>query len=490
MLNRPICLFGAGDYGLQALKHYGSERVAYFVDNDPDKAGSEYGGKKVISFGEFQDISEGYSLIVASSYYRQISEQLIKKGITEYWYYSPAYSCAIQYVVSEINKRQLREIALYGVDSDTEKFLDYLFRNYEADVKCSISAVIDNADSPYLGTVCAGHEVSELDIAVCRDSLFVIGSWKYHAAYYLELVQLLGKKDKTINPFAMRAICDTDEIVVNPYIRGLAHTVNDNIVKGVSAYVEIAMKGVPLFKYVEIETINRCNGVCDFCPVSKKVDPREKKVMTLELFQSIISQLCDMDYDGGLSLFSNNEPLLDERIAWLSEYARNALPKARIHMYSNGTLFTIEKFKELIPHLDELIIDNYTNNLELIKPCREIRDYIEQHDELRRKVTIVLRKPSDVLASRGGDAPNRQASLISYGDEKCALPFQQLVIRPDGKVSLCCSDALGRDTMGDLSKETIMDVWYSAKYEALRKAVSQGRKHWEHCKFCDTFNLY
>jgi MoaA/NifB/PqqE/SkfB family radical SAM enzyme len=141
----------------------------------------------------------------------------------------------------------------------------------------------------------------------------------------------------------MRAFFDTDEIVFNPYIRGLPYTVDENTVKGVSAYVEIAMKGVPLFKLVEIETINRCNGVCEFCPVNKKVDPREKKVMTLDLFRSIISQLRDMDYDGGLSLFSNNEPLLDERIVELSEYARNALPKARIHMYSNGTLFTIEK---------------------------------------------------------------------------------------------------------------------------------------------------
>lgn len=30
----------------------------------------------------------------------------------------------------------------------------------------------------------------------------------------------------------------------------------------------------PLFKNIEIETINRCNGSCSFCPVNKKENQR------------------------------------------------------------------------------------------------------------------------------------------------------------------------------------------------------------------------
>jgi FlaA1/EpsC-like NDP-sugar epimerase len=77
MLNKEICLFGAGDYGQSALKHYGSERVAFFVDNDPDKAGTECCGKKVLGFGEFQSLSDGYSLIVSNKYYPQIKTSTI-----------------------------------------------------------------------------------------------------------------------------------------------------------------------------------------------------------------------------------------------------------------------------------------------------------------------------------------------------------------------------------------------------------------------------
>lgn len=32
----------------------------------------------------------------------------------------------------------------------------------------------------------------------------------------------------------------------------------------------------------------------------------------------------------------------------------------------------------------------------------------------------------------------------------CMLPFMQLIVRPDGKVSRCCQDALGRLPWGIL----------------------------------------
>jgi radical SAM protein with 4Fe4S-binding SPASM domain len=181
--------------------------------------------------------------------------------------------------------------------------------------------------------------------------------------------------------------------------------------------------------------------------------------------------------------------LLDERIVELNKYAREHLPNARIHMFTNGTLFTLQKFKDLIPYLDELIIDNYMQDLKLIKPCREIKEYIEEHPELRRKVTIVLRKPQEILTSRGGDAPNRK-ELVSYGDAKCALPFEQMIVRPDGKVSLCCNDPIGKNTLGDLTKQSILDVWYGKQYQMIRKCISEGRRNWKHCEYCDSFYLY
>lgn len=207
---------------------------------------------------------------------------------------------------------------------------------------------------------------------------------------------------------------------------------------------------VPLFEHLEIETYNRCNGVCDFCPVSVKAESRPEKYMDEKLFKKLIDELAEMDYHGRLALFSNNEPFLDDRILAFHKYAREKLPHARMHLFTNGTLLTLDKFIELMNYLDELIIDNYNQELKLIPNCQKIKAYCEEHPELIKRVTISLRKPKEILATRGGDAPNRHEQ-VSYKDTKCVNPFVEMIVRPDGKVSLCCNDPLGKNTMGDLT---------------------------------------
>ncbi len=297
--------------------------------------------------------------------------------------------------------------------------------------------------------------------------------------------------------FCWFPFCDHEELVENAYAGRADKTEdewnnavkNSDVQKSIDEYVNIIKKDVPLFTSIEIETINRCNGICSFCPVNKLNDKREKKIMEIGLFKNIIAQLEELNFSGRVALFSNNEPLLDERIVELNQYAREHLPNARIHMFSNGTLFTIQKFIDLIPSLDELILDNYSEELQLIRPCKEIKEYVEAHPELKKKVVIIMRKPNEILTSRGGDAPNRK-KMISYENATCALPFQQFVVRPDGKVSLCCNDPSGKCTMGDLTHETILDVWYGSQYNHVRECIAQGRARWEHCRFCDTFMAF
>ena len=64
-----------------------------------------------------------------------------------------------------------------------------------------------------------------------------------------------------------------------------------------------------LFNSIEIETINRCNNDCSFCPVNREKDIRSFAKMSDEIFYKIIDELHDMDYAKGINLFSNNEPL-------------------------------------------------------------------------------------------------------------------------------------------------------------------------------------
>lgn len=277
-----------------------------------------------------------------------------------------------------------------------------------------------------------------------------------------------------------------DILVFNPYEKGNAFWTEPDIVtrEYYDLYVEDLYKKNEIFESVEIETYNRCNGGCSFCPVSVKNDIRVEMKMKESVFYKIIDELSEMDYRGRVALFSNNEPFLDDRIIDFHRYARKKLKYARMHLYTNGTKLSLEMYKEIIELLDELVIDNYNQNLELIKNNKIIKEYCEENPELIKKTTIVLRKIDEVLSSRGGTAPNKEKNE-EYMSHRCSLPFVQLIIRPDGKVSLCCNDPLGLVTMGDVSKNSLRDVWYNEKYQELRKKIMSGRGNITRCRYCD-----
>lgn len=359
-----------------------------------------------------------------------------------------------------------------------------------------VAGFIDNSPQKQ-GTLFLGKPVWRVeDIVEEKDQYHVVIASVYTASMSKQLEEL-GINDYSVYAGYLHRFIDTDELIFNQYeIADEAHTEHDwnnseriqYMRQAVYDEAEALHREQPLFDNIEVETINRCNGNCSFCPVNRNADPREKKVMAWELFQNIVCQLEEIHYSGRFTTYSNNEPLLDERIVAFNQYAREHLPDAKMHMFTNGTLMTMDKFIALTEVLDELIIDNYHQELKLIKPCEQILEYCGMHPELKKKVTISLRKPQEILTSRGGTAPNRK-ELVEYGQDRCVLPFKQMIIRPDGKISLCCNDALGRFTLGDANKERLLDIWYGARFRMVRECLYKGRQNWGNCKNCDTFMI-
>lgn len=492
---KRLILFGAGENGRRALEFWGADRVECFADNNPEKTGEIYCGKKIISFHELCEIWHDYEIMITANRYGEIAEQLKRKGILVYTKFMIPNTSRILAYLKKINQDAYPRIALYGSD----EYATALLKAIPDEIKQKVKYVLDDRNLDR-GRICRGYEVKRTDQTECDFDAVLITSPRYHIADENHLLRVAGQRVAVLNPFKMQTYYPPDQLIINKYLNEGNEVKNEEQLNkknqnridyfdAVRAFVDEVKEETPLFKLVEIETINRCNGSCEFCPVNHRDDPREKHVMSEELFHSIIDQLEKLDYQGRISLFSNNEPFLDDRILQFSRYMREHLPGAKIHMFTNGTLLNLEMFERLIPYLDELIFDNYTQDLHLIRPAQEIKEYCENRPELIEKVSIVLRKPNELLTSRGGNAPNRKEQK-GYPDIPCAFPFQQLIIRPTGQVSLCCNDALGQYTMGDLSKESILDVWYGDKYRQIRKAISEGRKNIEICNTCDTFSLY
>ena len=248
-------------------------------------------------------------------------------------------------------------------------------------------------------------------------------------------------------------------------------------------------KTPPPFAQVEVETQNRCNASCAFCPVNRNEPQRPYARMSDGLFTGIIEQLAALQYTKALSLHSNNEPLLDKRLPDFAAFARQRLPSARIKLFTNGMLLSLDLFRTLLPSFDRIFINNYADKPEMLPNIREIHDYCLTPEGKKfiegKSVVIQLRNPDVVLSSRGGNAPNRKppARALPF---KCLYPFTQFIIRPDGKISLCCNDALGQMTLGDLNEEKMINIWRGPAFADVRKKmIEQGRAGIPLCAACD-----
>lgn len=242
----------------------------------------------------------------------------------------------------------------------------------------------------------------------------------------------------------------------------------------------------PLFYTIEIETINKCNGECQFCPVNKFDDPRQLAIMDTELFYTIIAQLKELNFKGRVQLFSNNEPLLDKRIFDFAKHTKEELNKCHLVFYTNGTLLDIDKFKKLILYCDTFCIDIYYDKEEK-KPnnIKPVIKYCLQTPDLQHKVKIQLINKAAIRNSRGGKSKNRKN--IYTVQTPCLLPFVQVVVRPTGEISLCCNDATGVFTLGDLKQEKLIDIWNGHYFNEIRKKLRFNREQIPMCHQCDGF---
>lgn len=231
------------------------------------------------------------------------------------------------------------------------------------------------------------------------------------------------------------------------------------------------------FSRIEIETINECNGLCQFCPVNALVDPRIHITMSDTMFSKIIMDLVRMNYRGRIALFSNNEPLKDPNIVARIMYAKKMLPLAHHHLCTNGTLLNEATYLVLVDTLDELIINNYTPRIP-----RDLSRLVGKYNH--NNVVIKMRARDELLSTRGGQAKNRLP--IQPLASPCIHPFSQMVVRPNGRLSLCCNDALGVYTLGSLDIQTPLEAWNSIPYRNIRERLKRGRAGIVLCEGCDT----
>lgn len=253
---------------------------------------------------------------------------------------------------------------------------------------------------------------------------------------------------------------------------------------------------MPNPRIVHIETRSQCNSKCAFCAAAVQFKSRPDIHMSYELFEKILDDLKEIEFCGRLSLYSNNEPLLDPRLSDFIKLARKKLPKAFIEIKTNGIKLNFEKCNELFDcGLDFLYVNDYVferplahrkNILQLIGQLESIRLKKEGSDlDWVNKINIDLRDGNAVLDSRAGTAPNRKDTEIKSG-WICLRPFEMLVVDPRGTVGLCSEDVLFKEPMGNLRDFSIKEIWGGEEYFLVRQKLLNGDRACKTtCAQCD-----
>lgn len=252
----------------------------------------------------------------------------------------------------------------------------------------------------------------------------------------------------------------------------------------------VKQKEAPLFQMVEIETINRCNGKCGFCPASVGNEVRPFMKMSEDTFGNIIKELSGICYAGEVLLEVNNEPLIDKRLSAFAKMLKDDVPNCKLTIITNGMLLTVEKMSELYENIDRIIVNNYNKNYWLNENIKKIYEYAMDHSNeyVGKELEIRRRYVDEVLANRAGNAPNHKKAAYNV-TMPCLYPFVGITIFPDGRVGLCSNDCLEITDFGNVNEMSLLEIWNGKKIRDARAKISKGRKEYYFCNECDVIGL-
>lgn len=237
------------------------------------------------------------------------------------------------------------------------------------------------------------------------------------------------------------------------------------------------------FSVVEIEINSECNRRCSYCPNSF-LSRKSSKMMTAELFQNLLAQLSDLSFEGILSFHFYNEPLLHPQLVQWVELASKTLPKARIYLYSNGTLLTQEIFEALVKAgmqsitvtrhegLNSLPVDQWKNNLSAELLTHLI---LQNHQEVQK-------------TNRGGLL---NLGLMTPPKLSCYMPSSMIVVTSEGNVLPCYEDYEEKLSLGNIQTTSLRQIWNSVQAKNLREKLAQGQRgDFEPCKCCNNSRIF
>ncbi len=276
---------------------------------------------------------------------------------------------------------------------------------------------------------------------------------------------------------------------------------------------------LPFPTLFQIQTNNLCNGSCIMCPISQEKHRIPGK-MTDELFEKIIKEISDnKTKDTFIWLHLQNEPLTDttifQKIQHIKKISNGTI---QIGLVTNGMLLTEDKIRELnTSGLDRICFSIDAVTEKTYQAIRKGLDYetaLKNIENLRKSKSTVhifvrfiwqkqnyheLNDFKRYWKKKGinteiGVVNNRAGAVINFEDIGLIhrnIPFQYKLIQNmwqlltggcyhlansfnilyDGNVIMCCNDYIKKTILGNVTKNSIKEIWTSTRYQSIREAI-------------------
>lgn len=272
-------------------------------------------------------------------------------------------------------------------------------------------------------------------------------------------------------------------------------------------------------KSILIETATSCQGQCLFCPYSK-IRRGEKQVkLSKNKFVALISEISKYDVKR-LTLFNNNEPLLDDRIYHFIEYAHDKLPNIEITLSTNGRLVTLDVLNKLynsglttfyisIPTVDEeaykqimgvkpdklfhilssIDNENLINMIRIAIPQTKFTDF-EKMKKLLYQYKLCM-WPIEYKENWNIDDEIMKVTSLEEYIGPCDRPLDQAVISANGNVIICCRDWREQNVLGNVYEDSLYDIWHNPTSKRIQHLIAkQQYDDIECCKDCTSNHNY
>lgn len=274
---------------------------------------------------------------------------------------------------------------------------------------------------------------------------------------------------------------------------------------------------------INVDPSDKCNFRCKFCPTGdlelmKNTPGRNFGVMNFEIFKKIVDDICEFNEPiKVLRLYKDGEPLLNPHFVDMIKYAKQSGCCERVDTTTNASLLKPELSLAIInAGLDRVNISIEGVNNEQYK---DFSDYKIDFDKLvenikffyenKKQCEMIVKINGDILTEAQkqkfydvfGDItdgifiesimdcwPTYELKKVNVNDERgiygqeikevltCPYVFYSFSINSDGTVSLCFLDWSRKLVIGDVSKQSIKEIWNSEAMKEYQKMFLRGER--------------